>query len=99
MLGKVEVTMIIAKRTLLLAPQDLPVEIVIRAPIQEEDGAWRCNVELTGLQCAPPPAAYGVDEIQAIEQAIQIVHALLPTLPEYKAGRLFHSDGSAYREP
>lgn len=53
-----------------------PIEIALLAPVEEPDGTWACEVELSGLD-AGLKRIYGGDSFQALCLAIQYVKTAL----------------------
>jgi hypothetical protein len=72
------------------------VRLRLCPPALQESGLWRCEILLDGLSRRGPPPGHGIDSLQAVGSAVQLADLWLETMPECKAGELFHHDGSRY---
>jgi len=64
------------------------VHVRIRSPVFDHAGDWTCPFEITGLARREVRYAHGVDGVQALELALQLIGTILYTSKEWEAGRL-----------
>jgi hypothetical protein len=94
--------MMIASRLLTLAEGNEKTEIPIRlfAPVKEHDGAWFCRYEIDWPDKMHTMNAGGVDAMQSLVIALQMIGANLYTSEYHHTGRLyFHELGEGYGFP
>jgi len=94
--------MVMAVRTLKLrangAVLDVPVHIF--APELEPTGAWRCDHEIAWPDGSSKKSTYGVDSMQALILALQMIGAELHSSAAHGAGQLFwDKPGNGYGFP
>ena len=77
---------------------DVVVEIFDPELDVETDGHCKCQYTVTGLPKALRGEAMGVDPIQAIYLALQLIGNRLYTIEEFKAGRLAWSFSTDVRD-
>jgi hypothetical protein len=76
---------------------DVPIRIF--AP-QDRDGSWSCRYEIDWPDGRHTMEVFGVDSIQAILLAFQMIGAELYTSEYHKSGQLiFHEPGQGYGFP
>jgi hypothetical protein len=82
--------MIIAERTLVLNDNGREVEVPIRihAPENEDDGCWICRFEIGWPDGTVKRWGGGVDAVQALLIAMQMIGALLYTSDAHQSGQL-----------
>ena len=86
--------------TLLREGQPFPMCVDIAAPTRCEDHAWECRYALHWPGDTREGAAYGIDAVQALTLALNIVAAHLYTSDFHKERRLFwESLGDGYGFP
>jgi hypothetical protein len=92
---------IIARRELILVADDVdrPTHVLFARPRKDPrpGGDYMCEWQAPELSAGRIYAAYGVDEVQALELALQMAGITLQTCREAREGRLFwlergHSD-------
>ena len=93
--------MIIAKRVLTLRNEagERAVPIRIYAPEEENGGHWVCRYEIEWPDHTVKRFGVGIDAVQALVLALQIIGAELYTSPAHEAGRLSWAEGSGYGFP
>jgi hypothetical protein len=64
------------------------VRVFAPVPDDERDDLFVCRYEISGLDSTGNDRTFGIDSMQAIVAALQIIGVLLYTDPAYKAGRL-----------
>jgi hypothetical protein len=85
------ITMIIASRllTLRVDGKDRPVAIEIQAPEQHSDVEWRCHFMIDWPDGKAERWGAGIDAVQALLIAMQMIAAELYTSEGHVQGRLF----------
>jgi hypothetical protein len=94
--------MIIATRTLKLRDADGDTDIPIRvfAPEEASDGSWSCHYEIDWPEGLWSMKSGGVDSVQAIFLALQMIGSEIYATTYHKAGQLFfESPGRGYGFP
>ncbi len=94
--------MIIARRLLTLRDEnrDVPVPIEIRAPQQHSNTEWRCHFTIGWPDEKAERWGAGVDAMQSLLFAMQMIGAELYTSESHRQGRLFwESLGAGYGFP
>ena len=94
--------MIIARRLLTLREKnkDIPVAIEIRAPERRSDIEWRCHFTIDWPGEKAERWGTGVDAVQSLLFALQMVGVELYTSESHKRGRLFwETPGTGYGFP
>jgi hypothetical protein len=94
--------MLIATRTLLLRDNDIDHDVVIGvfAPVPDRDGGWSCTYEIGWPDRKRTMTAGGVDAVQALLSALQMIGAELYASDHHKAGSLrFETPGRGYGFP
>lgn len=92
----------VATRTLTLhvEKRDLRVEVTISPPRAEPDGSWSC---IYSIGCPSQPRtgkAVGIDAVQALQLALQLVGAELYASPYHASGQLcWERPGQGYGFP
>ncbi len=83
--------MVIAQRTLYISRPDgdLPVTVDIHAPHEVEAYHWACDYEIGWPEGKRIYAGHGVDSVQALWIAMQMIGIELYTNEHHKAGRLY----------
>ncbi len=92
----------IASRILSLTSSqgDRSVELRIFAPTQDPDGGWNCSYEIDWPGAPRSYFGAGVDSMQALIIALQMMGAELYASNAHKEGRLsFEQPGSGYGMP
>ena len=94
--------MLIASRTLKLkadgAVVDVPVELF--APVRESNGAWRCVYTIGWPDGASRKSTFGVDSLQALILALQMIGVELHVSDAHDMGALFwDKPGNGYGFP
>lgn len=93
--------MIIATRLLKLLGDGGRVEVPINifAP-RPEDGAWSCQYEIGWPEGQEKRGAWGIDSVQALLLALQMIGADIYTSSYHKSGKLiFEKAGGGYGFP
>lgn len=76
------------------------IPVVISLPEQESDGAWFCQCEIGWPEGKWSTRAGGVDSIQAIQMAMQLIGTRLYVSEYHEAGKLyFEKPGNGYGFP
>ena len=91
----------IATRVLVLreAGTETEIPITLHAP-EQEGGAWICRFEIGWPEGSLGQWAGGIDAVQALHGALQMIGVLLYTSDHHKAGRLrWYEEGSGYGFP
>jgi len=94
--------MLMARRTLKLkadgAVVDVPVELF--APARESNGAWRCVYTIGWRDGVSRKSTFGVDSMQALILALQMIGTELYISEAHEAGALFwDKPGNGYGFP
>lgn len=71
---------------------DLPIHIHVP---EEKDGSWRCDYEIGWPGDPKTRTAWGVDSVQAIILALQMIGADLYTSGYHQAGELSPGEGNS----
>jgi hypothetical protein len=93
--------MLIANRLLKLRDADKEVAIPIRiyAP-QQKDEAWSCNYQIDWPEGTQTMSSWGIDSVQALILALQMIGADIYTSSYHKSGNLmFEAPGRGYGFP
>ena len=92
---------VIATRTLMLQTGGGNAEVPVRVFAPEpDDNAWICRFEIDWPEGKHERWAAGVDAVQALVQALQIIGVLLYTSKQHKSGRLmWYEPGTGYGFP
>lgn len=82
--------MIIATRNLKLRVDDNEIDVPVRlhAPVFDEE-AWNCSFEIVWPDETWHRYAVGIDAIQALRLALEMIGILLYTSDHHKSGNLF----------
>jgi hypothetical protein len=93
--------MVIANRTLTLRDGGREIEIPIRIHAPAQDGAgWSCRFEIDWPEGTQAMAAAGLDSIQALQLALEMIGANLYTSSYHRSGALvFDAPGDGYGFP
>jgi hypothetical protein len=93
--------MFIATRTLTLRTEAGNRAIAIRVFAPEADGtAWSCRYEIDWPEGTKATAAFGIDSVQSLQIALQMIGADLYTSAYHKSGKLaFQESGKGYGFP
>lgn len=94
--------MLIASCSLKLEQRDRVAEVAIRlfAPVQGGNGSWSCRYEVDWPEGKWSMEAAGVDAVQALLVALQMIGSELYTSNYHKAGQLcFDAPGRGYGFP
>lgn len=88
--------MIIATRKLLLRTEhgDIDVPIALSAPKQISPQEWFCRYEIGWPDGKWEMSAYGVDSLQSLVLALQMIGSELYTSEHHRAGTLTGDDGT-----
>ncbi|MFT4715853.1 MAG: hypothetical protein ACI861_000443 [Paracoccaceae bacterium] len=70
------------------------VSIRIYRPIKTEYSDYSCKYVISGLTKSFEKSAVGIDEIQALGLALNLVKSCVINSVEYKAGKLIDCEGS-----
>jgi len=92
----------IATRTLTWreGDKDVPVEIRIYEPEKESESAWDCRFEIAWPDRLKQTTIYGVDAVQALVLALQMVAVEIYVSDYHKSGNLhFEKPGAGYGFP
>jgi len=77
---------------------DIPIHIF--APVLQPTGAWRCDHEIAWPDGPSKKSTYGVDSMQALILALQMIGAELYSSAAHEAGSLFwDKPGNGYGFP
>lgn len=93
--------MIIATRVLKMRGKNLDIEITIRIFAPEKNSLdWSCQYEIDWPEGTETMKAWGVDSVQALVLALQMIGADLYSSNYHKAGQLiFDAPGRGYGFP
>ncbi|MBS0248100.1 MAG: hypothetical protein JSR61_15915 [Proteobacteria bacterium] len=94
--------MLVASRTLKLksgdAVVDVPVELFV--PVQETDGAWKCDTTIGWPDGVSRKSTFGVDSMRSLVLALQMIGTELHASAAHKSGTLFwDKPGNGYGFP
>lgn len=96
------ITMIIATRVLKLREPDADIDVQIRifAPERLHDGSWNCRYEIGWPDQTRTVNSGGVDSVQSLLLAMQMIGSEIYATNFHKAGKLFlDRPGSGYGFP
>jgi hypothetical protein len=94
--------MLIAARNLKLRDGGNEIEIPVRlfAPQKDASGSWACHYEVDWPEQPTSKEIFGVDSMQALVHALQIIGAEIYSSNYHKSGRLFvERPGDGYGFP